>query len=215
MYKKLLLAGLITLSFSAQSAVISGSHTTAGGKTVALQGLQWLSFDQTWAYSRAQIEGGAGGFLADGWRYATRSELETLFDSLWGGIYEGYHSSNVDGGNWLSENFGDYYNDVSGSTSNGGGNLFFGLDGECHVESTATCRAHWRSDGNGRPGQGWFSSDYGLSFGNLSVNRNHATNKNNNTAYASVLVQEVPLPAAAWLFLSAIGGLGILKRVRK
>lgn len=26
---------------------------------------------------------------------------------------------------------------------------------------------------------------------------------------------EVPLPAAAWLFLSAVGGLGILKRVRK
>lgn len=29
------------------------------------------------------------------------------------------------------------------------------------------------------------------------------------------LPQEVPLPAAAWLFLSAIAGLGILKRVRK
>lgn len=32
--------------------------------------------------------------------------------------------------------------------------------------------------------------------------------------YIATTTPEVPLPAAAWLFISAIGGLGILKRVR-
>lgn len=37
----------------------------------------------------------------------------------------------------------------------------------------------------------------------------------NGVLNVKIETAEVPLPAAAWLFLSAIGGLGILKRFRK
>lgn len=35
------------------------------------------------------------------------------------------------------------------------------------------------------------------------------------TASGAFTVNEVPLPAAAWLFISAIGGLGVIKRFKK
>ncbi len=42
------------------------------------------------------------------------------------------------------------------------------------------------------------------------------TNPNEIAAFeGQFVVSEVPLPAAAWLFISAIGGLGVVKRFRK
>jgi len=83
---------VIALSFNAHASIISGDHTTAGGKTVNLQGLEWLSFDHTMGLSRTTIEGASGWtdnyattYDADSWRYATRAETSALLQSLWDG----------------------------------------------------------------------------------------------------------------------------------
>jgi hypothetical protein len=79
-------AAMLALSTHAGATVISGAHTTAGGKVVDLSGLEWLSWNETFGVSRDAIEAGHGGLLADGWRYATGSEFTALISSLWGGV---------------------------------------------------------------------------------------------------------------------------------
>lgn len=114
--KKLLATALLLtagLSTSAHAGFISGSQTTAGGKTVNLQGLEWMPLTYTAGLSRNQVEA-AGGFTdrfggvwnAGDWRYATRAETETLLGSLWGGVYNGWSRDNHDGAFWFTETFG-------------------------------------------------------------------------------------------------------------
>ena len=47
--------------------------------TDQVSGLDWIKLDETLGRTYAQVAAGSGGFLEDGWRFATKAELEDLF----------------------------------------------------------------------------------------------------------------------------------------
>ena len=102
---------LMTTCFNANAGFVSGTHTTAEGKVVDLQGLEWMSLEHTVGISRDDIEDGftdryGTTWNAGEWSYATREQTETLLTSLWGGQYSGQSTSNYDGAEWFISNFG-------------------------------------------------------------------------------------------------------------
>ena len=137
----LLLPGLI-------HATIFGSHTTNAGKVVDLGNLEWLELTHTENLSRTDIESGAGGFIAGGWRYATRTETEGLLDSLWREISEESIADNFDGARWFFDQFelGENFPSMPYPGYSTGGatswNLTFGADYECHTWAGYACLGH-------------------------------------------------------------------------
>lgn len=89
----------LILSQVANAGVISvdsGTDLTFGTAGVAdLQGLEWLTLDETQGYSQEEIAAALLGGIFNGYRYATRAETETLLDSL----------SSGDGASWFSATF--------------------------------------------------------------------------------------------------------------
>lgn len=160
--KKLLATALLLtagLSTSAHAGFISGTHVTDGGKTVNLQGLEWMPLTYTAGLSRDQVEA-AGGFTdrfggvwnAGDWRYATRAETAALLGSLWGGTVWGSSNNNADGALWFLQTFGaleydiNYGNDrVDVKSSRGGytnfdSSIFYlGANGDCDPGAWASC----------------------------------------------------------------------------
>ncbi len=155
---QLTLAATALLFSSVSSAIIiSGSHTTSNGKSVDLQGLEWLSLDHTQNMKRADVEGGftdtfGATFSASDWRYATRVETEKLLGSLWGGTYDTWSPDNGDGGDWFIKQFGGLNYDtgvgasrVDGTNSLGGWDrtdnsyFFFGEDRDCSISTAISC----------------------------------------------------------------------------
>ncbi len=153
---------LLGISSMAKAAIISGTHTTAGGKSVALQGLEWLSLDHTQNMSRNTIEAVGGWTDSYGtvwgdsdWRYANRDETEALIGSLWGGVYDGYSTDNFDGASWFLSKFsGLGYDTGSGATRNAltrsdadwtnhdYTDFLFGDPGDCTPNSPYSCFGH-------------------------------------------------------------------------
>lgn len=161
------LALMISMSFAGAShgSIISGLHTTELGKTVALQGYEWLSLEHTGGLSRFDVEDGftdnyGVDWAADEWRYATRSETETLLGSLWGGTVSGFSADNYDGADWFLDTFwGLAFED--GSLANGSealnnsfatnldqSQLIFGMNGECNLDPNKTCRGSVQAASN-------------------------------------------------------------------
>lgn len=162
------LTGLLLLvtSFVGNASLISGAHSTGAGKTVNLQGLEWMSLDYTAGLSRSFIEGGFTDnygqvWQAGEWRYATRAETGMLLNSLWGGVYDWWATDNADGAAWFIENFmglafdtGTGIDRVDGTQSNAlwrdydWSDFFFGKEGECSADSTDSClgTVGWMSD---------------------------------------------------------------------
>lgn len=147
--KKLLATALLLtagLSTSAHAGFISGSQTTAGGKTVNLQGLEWMPLTYTAGLSRNQVEA-AGGFTdrfggvwnAGDWRYATRAETETLLGSLWGGKYNGWSYDNFDGASAFLNLFGTTSNENPRVGTNRYSYFLFGNAGECSTNLQQIC----------------------------------------------------------------------------
>ena len=198
-----------TVALPASAAIVSGSHTTAGGKSVNLSGLEWLTWDQTNNFSRTQIENGTGNaFIADGWRYANRGEFESLFDSLWGGTVEGYDGSNYDGADWLHSTM-----DLTSGSNQG---VFFGSSLELN-SGTSFYGDYTRTS----LGWGSFTNAYGLSIGLTPLTNIQATiiSSVSGDSFSSALVRDVsavPLPPSAILFGTALLGLaGLRRRKRK
>jgi len=151
-------AALLGSISAANAGLISGAHTTIGGKDVALQGYEWMSLDHTAGLSRETIEN-VNGFTdrygttwdAGDWVYASRTQTEVLMNSLWGGTYDGWATESVDGTKWFLENFGELKGDTwTGTTRTDGvktdvfggdfqSSFFFGNDGECSVDTARTC----------------------------------------------------------------------------
>lgn len=148
--KKLLATALLLtagLSTSAHAGFISGTQVTDGGKSVNLQGLEWMPLTYTAGLSRNQVEA-AGGFTdrfggvwnAGEWRYATRTETETLLGSLWGGRYANWSGDNFDGASTFLSLFGALRLDAEQSqiyqrTSR----FYFGSEHDCTHIGTHTC----------------------------------------------------------------------------
>ncbi len=153
-------AALAVSSSIANAGLISGTHTTSGGKTVDLQGLEWMSLDFTAGMSRADVEDGftdhyGTTWAAGDWTYASRGQTESLLGSLWGGTYSGRSSDNADGAHWFIDNFGGLAYDtgvgsarVDGTYSNhswtdfDSSSFLFGSVGECHSSSGYSCYGH-------------------------------------------------------------------------
>lgn len=150
---------VFTCVFNAKAGIISGLHTTEEGKTVNLQGLEWMSLDYTAGLNRFVIESSNGftdrygnTWASNEWRYATRTETETLFESLWGGQYNGFSADNADGTKWFIDNFGGLAFDTWTGTTRVDGvynsstwqgrdfsGVIYGTDGECSTENWMTC----------------------------------------------------------------------------
>jgi len=158
MFKKTIgVIGFVVLSFAANAGLISGSYTTDDGKAVALQNLEWMSLDYTAGLSRNDVEDGFtdryGTTWAEGdWTYATLAQTESLFGSLWGGVYSGVSNDNHDGAAWFIENFGGLGYDRGFGNSRTDIKLnnrawtnldktsfLFGSDGECNVNVNLSC----------------------------------------------------------------------------
>ncbi|MCZ6883551.1 MAG: hypothetical protein O7F15_11200 [Gammaproteobacteria bacterium] len=91
---------LLLVSVQVGAAIINVTNTNteyAPGLFANLQGLEWLSLDETQNQSRDSLSAGYGGLLADGWRSSTRTETALLLGSLWDGVYSGYSSGNAAG----------------------------------------------------------------------------------------------------------------------
>ena len=201
--KKLLaLSTLITCLIgtgSVNAGLISGTHFTDMGKQVNLSGLEWLTWDLT-EQSRYDVELSLQrGGSYNGFRYATRGELESLLDSLWGGTDEGWHRSNFDGANWLANTFHPNSDEYR--------YLYFGADGECSTDLNISCYGHYNQNADNG---GWFQNDSGLSFGTSVTNSNAVTAKSTQFAsLAHVLVRApsanaVPEPSGLLLALSGV-----------
>ena len=198
----------VALTTAAASAgTIYGYQETDGGKVVNLSGLEWITWDETNDFSRSNIEAGfENSFLADGWRYATRTEFEALFDSLWGGVIEGWDTSNHDGAAWLYTTMA-----LQPSPDRDGLNIHFG---DCGVE--LSCYGHVNADST----EGWFDDDYGLSTGVDAINAQTTRPKSTGSEFwYSALVRDapsaaVPVPAAAPLLAAGLAALAALSRRR-
>lgn len=207
---------LLVVSYSANSAIIThnGYSLDTDTNIVTGGGLQWLQWDETVGMSIANALSANSG-----WRLATNSEMAGLLNSFdFGLIFDDDEntrqsidlpwsiSEQTDSRHFISL-FGDTYEAGGGTYPNNSliySYAFFGADPDADgLHNVANVL------------------DDAITVGNQSVDGNVTMNQDNwpetySSQYTGVaLVQEVPLPAAAWLFISAMGGLGILKRVRK
>lgn len=180
-----------------------------------IETLEWLELTATVGKSRVQVEGliSSGGAL-ENWRYATRSEVEILYDSLWGGVAEGYSNDNYLGARYFFDVFGNhnFFGD-NGYDENGASSwsTIFGSTLECGGDINSSCQglvAIYDMDYGASLNAGYFHDDYGLSTGLDSINNQlTVTSLFGYPFLGSHLVREVaviPLPAAFWLFGSGL-----------
>ena len=114
MKKFIALVALIStsLSMSANAGFISGNHTLSNGKTVGLQGLEWLPLSQTSGLSATDILNGFTDrsgmeWRANEFRYATLHEVNALLQSL-SFSHTGWDYKNAAGARWFLETLGHY-----------------------------------------------------------------------------------------------------------
>lgn len=190
-----------------------------------IENLDWLELTATANHSRDQVEELIGDGTLEGWRYATRTEVETLYDSLWGGTTETWSTDNYAGARTFFDAFG--ISEVYSSLNNSGyrldgyteWNTFFGVEGDACVNPSNSCIGSvllFDSAYGATDNRGWFHDQNGLSNGVDSANYQLSSGDNLiQPYYASHLVRvsAVPIPAAVWLFGSGLIGLiGVARR---
>ena len=190
-----------------------------------IENLDWLELTATANHSRNQVEELIGDGTFEGWRYATRTEVETLYDSLWGGTTETWSADNYAGARTFFDAFGisEGYSSLNNSGYRLDGytewNTFFGVDGDTCVNPSNSCIGSvllFDSAYGAADNRGWFHDQNGLSNGVDSANSQLSSGDNLiQPYYASHLVRvsAVPVPAAVWLFGSGLIGLiGVARR---
>lgn len=141
---RLIVTSILLLLWAQVNADIIDAHSTnteyAPGKYADLQGLQWLTLDETLGESYDSIISGYKGLTNDGWRYATRQETETLLGSLWGATVSGWSQDNADGAIWFTSVFvrtisapGSYFPTFDHSL------FLFGNLTDCETDLTIIC----------------------------------------------------------------------------
>lgn len=142
---KLVLAiSILLVSGQGYAAIISLTNTNteySAGLFADLQGLEWLTLDETLGVSRSSIEdGSSGNWLNEGWRYASRNETETIVNSIWGGTTDGWSSDNSAGAKWFVDVFGaTYQQNDSEFTNLVFSRFWFGDNLECDSSIGTTC----------------------------------------------------------------------------
>ncbi|MEL7046447.1 MAG: hypothetical protein AAGL66_15740 [Pseudomonadota bacterium] len=172
-------------------------------------------------------------FIATGWRYATRSETETLITSLWSGIYDGWSADNFAGASWFVDTFGATFESTDSRFFTGlnWSRFFFGDIGECDREgfavlsciglvqkaldaagdipslnvTTGRFEFAYSSNPNTMQGLGWIDEEWGADLGVNAENDSLPTGLRMGET-ASLLVRDVPSPATIALMM--IGLLG-------
>lgn len=200
---KYLTGVLISLCFSlsANAAVIEvGDLNIINDAGNASDGLRFLDMTYSVGLTQADALANAQATYADA-RIATSAEWDDLFDAA--GI--GYDTATTASGAFEA---GDNLVLSSGGLYDGGAlALMLG-----HTETAGGITYIW-SDPDGFSGNG-STRDLLRLEGELA--QTTQTSAIPPLSFAGhLIVSEVPVPAAAWLFLSAIGGLGALKRYRK
>lgn len=210
--KQLLLGFFLLMGANASAGIISSldTHTTTDGSVVNLSGLDWLSWDVTTGQSRAAVENGFGGLIADGWRYASISEYKMLLESVFDS-HNGWSKDNADGAQWIYSNI---YGRNETSLFNDQYNNIYGADNECG-DVTLTCIGHFRMYAEdldfAQSNKGW--SRVEEIDGSLVVLKNQTSQRN-----ASMLVRasSVNIPEPSTLVIFALGMIGLtLRRLNK
>jgi hypothetical protein len=202
---RFLFISLIMLISNQGNAAIVGFIDNGNYTTDSFSGLDWL--DITESTNRSYIDVSAQfGISGDyeGWRYATVAEVVNFFDNAGG---TAPYSGDTDGQqSWVTDLLG-----LWGVTyTNTGNNGAFQITGDPWV-SSATARSMIRLADNYPPGSS-NPNDFALATPTLSFSDNQA-----GDAYGSALVRlsAVPVPAAVWLFGTALLGLiGFSKKRR-
>ena len=112
-----------------------------------------LSIDTTMGLSRNEVNGLLDTIEGGGWSFASDIQTSTLLQSLYGGIQQGLHPSNLDGASWFGVNFFNTASDYD--------LLFlYGSDSDiyCYDGSSQHCRGNVAN----RNGAGWFFDSAGL-----------------------------------------------------
>lgn len=197
----LTLALLALAPFASQAGIVSGIQTTSAGKSVDLQGLEWLSIDSTRGLSRAEVSDGALGYTHEGWRYATRQETSKLLHSLWGGTYLGGSADNGDGATWFFLNLGHGDIQFGAAVLR---NFFYGSEGECTIDPGLSCHGSYgvAFSNVGAPTTGWFYSEFGLNPTDPNPAVVEVGERSN--LFGHLLVREGELPEPGSLPLTAL-----------
>ncbi len=209
--KTILSVVFLLLTPLSHAAIINGSTNTEyqSGKFANLQGLEWLSLDMTKGQSRNSIESGYGNYLSKGWRYADRTETETLLGSLWGGT-NGFSRNNFSGASWFLDNFSTTFQIGRVRASS----FFYGNDGECSRSLSSTCLGGVAALNFGRFSAGAFHEFFGLDAGLSNFN---VTVHKGSSLYgvgSSLLVRssDVPEPSTLALMTAGLFGIGFVRR---
>ena len=210
MFKQTLALVGLTLSMPMQAELVNADWQSAGDSLITLDTvnkLEWLDLTYTSGRSYGEISSKFdAGDEFEGWRYATENEIVGLFDSV-GGDSDYYYSYWNQENNGLFDVLAPYWGDLqaeelpSVEIGEGGSRFFYdGLFTNGTLVSTGELY-----DGESSGGA---HSDF-VQINSSSQDHNFAS-----WQMGSALVRSsvVPVPAAAWLFGSALIGLAGIKR---
>lgn len=193
-----LTACVLLLAASASNAAYIDSNT----------GLEWLDLGETQydSYNTVITRITVGDLAGEGWRYATGDEFDTMVTGFGTGGTPGGHLPCLGQAycGWSTANNGlvtqllSTFGDLTGMTRSYG--ILADSIGLSH-------RASQFYD--------WAGSAESVTQDLIMTYDTAVSGNQGQQNLGSFLVREVPVPAAAWLFLSALGGLGIIKRKRQ
>ena len=199
-------AFLLTVGYGAQAALVDNGGFTSDTDT----GLDWADLSATAGLSYNDAGTVFDTYEGGGWRYATDAEVETIFDVL----FDGYYSNSQGTAGYSFEGNIDHYADQAEDVAN-----FVSLFGISDTHQYGTYSYGLYADENGDirmmgaavgHSTGNYSTVYGTDF-------DYAYSQTDAQDYqGAYLVRstgaEVPVPAAVWLFGSALFGLVGLSR---